>query len=117
MSAIAELTTIAIDCADPAALGEFYRKVTGWELAHSDEESASLNGPISLIFQRVEGYRGPGWPDDAKHAHLDFAVSDVERAIKELVAIGASRPEFQPGDGEWTVLADPEGHLFCIAAS
>ncbi|WP_160330419.1 VOC family protein [Sphaerimonospora mesophila] len=26
---------------------------------------------------------------------------------------GATKPQFQPGDG-WIVLADPEGHLFCV---
>ncbi|MFG2088608.1 VOC family protein [Spirillospora sp. NPDC048824] len=33
----------------------------------------------------------------------------------EVGALGASRPEFQPGGGEWTVLTDPEGHPLCIA--
>jgi len=27
---------------------------------------------------------------------------------------GATRPQFQPGDGDWTVLADPAGHVFCL---
>lgn len=26
------------------------------------------------------------------------------------------RLEFQPGGDQWVVLADPEGHLFCLAA-
>ncbi|WP_406311724.1 VOC family protein [Streptosporangium sp. NBC_01639] len=117
MAALAEPTAIIIDCAAPGALAEFYRKVTGWEVTHLDDDTAYLgDGPIQLAFQRVPGYRGPGWPDAAKHAHLDFKVADLEIATKELLALGATRPEFQPGEGQWTVLADPEGHLFCIAA-
>ncbi|WP_425551018.1 VOC family protein [Actinoallomurus oryzae] len=29
----------------------------------------------------------------------------------------ATKPDFQPGEGRRTVLADPEGHPFCIAAA
>jgi hypothetical protein len=32
----------------------------------------------------------------------------------ELLALGATRPEFQPGNGDWVVLADPAGHVFCL---
>ncbi|MFI0357468.1 VOC family protein [Actinomadura sp. 9N407] len=117
MNAIAEPTAIIIDCADPRSLAEFYRKVTGWEITDSDDDSAYLGeGPIQLAFQRVPGYQGPGWPDKAKHAHLDFKVADPDVATKELLALGATKPDFQPGEGEWTVLTDPEGHPFCIAA-
>ncbi|WP_248965592.1 VOC family protein [Sphaerisporangium perillae] len=74
------------------------------------------DGPIQLASQRVNGYQGPGWPDTAKHAHLDFKVADLDVVTKELLALGATRPEFQPGEDQWTVFADPEGHFFCIAA-
>jgi predicted enzyme related to lactoylglutathione lyase len=116
MPAHADLSAVIIDCADPAALAEFYRKVTGWKLTYSDETFAYLGdgGPIQLGFQRVDGYRAPGWPDAAKHAHLDLKVADPQRAAKELLALGATRPDFQPGEGSWVVLADPEGHVFCL---
>ncbi|MFG2841844.1 VOC family protein [Kitasatospora sp. NPDC048296] len=118
MAVRAEITAITIDCADPRALAEFYRKLTGWEIAQGDDDFVYLGeGSIQLAFQRVAGYQGPGWPDSAKHAHLDFKVADPEIALKELLAAGATRPDFQPGEGQWTVLADPEGHLFCIAAA
>lgn len=117
MAVTAELTAIIIDCAAPKALAEFYENLTGWEITHSDDDSAYLGaGPIQLAFQRVADYRGPSWPDAAKHAHLDFKVTDGEGAIERLLALGATKPDFQPGEGQWTVLADPEGHLFCIAA-
>ncbi|MGI5241673.1 VOC family protein [Dactylosporangium sp. CA-139066] len=115
---MATLSTIIFDCADPGALAEFYRKATGWEVASADDDFVYLGdgGPVQLAFQRVAGYRAPGWPDDAKQAHLDLKVDDVERAAAELVASGATRPQFQPGDGGWLVLLDPAGHPFCIAA-
>lgn len=117
MPGLAEFSTVFLDCAAPGPLAEFYQQVTGWEVTHRADDSVILGngGAIQLGFQRVEGYRPPGWPDPAKHAHLDFAVADVSRATRELLAIGATKPEFQPGGQEWVVLVDPEGHPFCIA--
>ncbi|TVT58811.1 VOC family protein [Amycolatopsis rhizosphaerae] len=110
------LSTIVIDCADPSALAEFYRTATGWKITSADEDSAYLGdgGPVQLGFQRVPGYRSPAWPDDAKHFHLDFTVPDPAAAERELLALGAAKPEFQPGGAGWTVLTDPEGHPFCL---
>ncbi|SFW83019.1 VOC family protein [Amycolatopsis australiensis] len=107
----AELTTIVLDCADPAALAAFYAKALGREVTYQDEDTVQLG---NLGFQRVAGYRGPGWPDDAKHAHLDLRVTDLDRAVREFEALGATKPGFQPGGTGWVVLADPEGHLFCL---
>jgi catechol 2,3-dioxygenase-like lactoylglutathione lyase family enzyme len=111
----AELTTLVLDCADPAALAAFYAKALGWEVTYSDDDTAQLGGgPVGLGFQRVDGYRGPGWPDAAKHAHLDFRVGNLEEAVEEFRSLGATKPDFQPGGAGWVVLADPEGHLFCL---
>ncbi|MGW4164304.1 VOC family protein [Streptomyces sp. NPDC004788] len=118
MAVNAQLSSIVIDCADPRALAEFYAKVTGWEINSADDSWASVGqGAVQLAFQRVDGYQGPAWPDAAKHAHLDFKVADREIAVKELLAEGATKPDFQPGGDGWTVLADPEGHLFCVMAA
>jgi predicted enzyme related to lactoylglutathione lyase len=116
MPALAEFIAVVIDCADPASLADFYRNVTGWEVTYGDGDFVYLGngGPVQLGFQRVDGYQGPGWPDAAKHSHLDLKVADPQDAARKLVAIGATMPEFQPGGGKWMVLADPEGHVFCL---
>ncbi len=46
----------------------------------------------------------------------DPALEVTVGLMHELVAAGATRPEFQPGDG-WVVLTDPAGHPFCISAA
>ncbi|WP_026413599.1 VOC family protein [Actinomadura oligospora] len=118
MSVLTKVGTVVLDCADPAALAEFYRKATGWEVTYSDDDVIYIgdgSGP-QLAFQRIEGYEAPAWPGPAKQAHLDFTVEDMEAAAEELVALGAGRPDVQPGDGEWVVLTDPAGHPFCVAS-
>ncbi|MEV0587252.1 VOC family protein [Nonomuraea sp. NPDC050310] len=114
-----KISAIVIDCASPTELAGFYQKVLGGEIGYSDADFASLQGgPVTLSFQRVPGYSPPAWPGEAgKHAHLDLAVEDVERTVKELQELGATLPEHQPGDGNWTVVRDPEGHLFCLSAA
>ena len=112
------LTAIIIDSADPGELAGFYTAATGWEQIYADDDFVALGdgGPVRLGFQRVAGYRGAGWPDDRKHAHVDFAVPDVAAAVATLLELGAGKPDFQPGGENWTVLTDPEGHPFCLTA-
>ncbi|MEU0812417.1 VOC family protein [Streptomyces sp. NPDC005970] len=116
MPVLKQLSTVVFDCADPAALAAFYQKATGWEITSSGQDFASVgNGtPVQLGFVRAAGYRPPSWPDGATQVHLDFTVTDLDGAVEELVGIGASRPDFQPGEGRWIVLTDPEGHPFCL---
>ncbi|MGW2223222.1 VOC family protein [Nonomuraea sp. NPDC001684] len=109
------ISSIVFDCADPVALAGFYAKATGWQVGDSDPDYATVTGgPVPLAFQRIDGYQGPGWPNDGKHVHLDLTVPDVEEARRELVALGATLLGHQPGGDDWTVLLDPEGHPFCV---
>ncbi|RKN39288.1 VOC family protein [Streptomyces hoynatensis] len=111
-------SAVVLGCADPRALAEFYRNVTRGEITHSDGDSVCLgDGPLQLAFQRIDGYRAQQWPESPAHAHLDFTVADLAAAEEELLVLGATKPDFQPGEGQWTVLIDPEGHPFCISAA
>ncbi|WP_439663836.1 VOC family protein [Lentzea sp. HUAS TT2] len=112
---LAQLTTIVLDCAEPGPLAEFYRAVTGWTITSSDDSAYLGESGVQLAFVRVPDYQPPQWPGSDKQAHLDFQVADVALAVKQLLELGATKPEFQPGDGQWTVLADPQGHLLCLA--
>lgn len=116
MTEAASVGAVIIDCADPAALAEFYGKVTGWKTGYQDDDFVYLGeeGATQLGFQRIADYQGPGWPDARKHFHLELVVTDVESAAADLIAQGAARPDFQPGDGAYVVLTDPEGHPFCL---
>ncbi|MEV5695206.1 VOC family protein [Micromonospora globbae] len=112
-----DLAMVNLDSSDPAAHAAFYHRVLGWEVTHSQPEYAMISGGGAAIgFGLVEGYRPPSWPDSGggKRYHLDVYVDDLALAEKEFVAAGATKPEFQPGDGRWVVLVDPIGQPFCI---
>jgi hypothetical protein len=69
------------------------------------------------VFQHAEGYRPPVWPPagDAQRPmmHLDFQVGDLDAAVAEAVALGATVAEHQPQKNVRT-LFDPAGHPFCL---
>jgi catechol 2,3-dioxygenase-like lactoylglutathione lyase family enzyme len=120
MTAIATYVGMTVDCADPAALSEFYRAVTGWDTSYSSEQFVYLTpaaGGAGIGFQKIENHPRPGWPDDAKQFHLEVQVADLAEGEKRLVELGAAKPEFQPGGDKWVVLTDPAGHPFCISVA
>jgi hypothetical protein len=108
------LVAISLDCADPAALADFYLKLLGGEIGWRSAGSVGVRAPgVVLAMQRVAGYRPPGWPGSSI-VHLDLSAGqDLEPAVARAVAAGAVQAEDQP-DPRWRVLLDPAGHPFCI---
>jgi catechol-2,3-dioxygenase len=105
-----------LDTDDPAGLSRFYADLLGMEVRYDGEEGSLIgaDGEGQLMFQRVEHYQAPQWPDPAypQQFHLDVRVEDVEVAEPAALALGATRLK---GEGEhWRVYADPSGHPFCF---
>src|SRR3954447_16976171 len=100
---IGRISTVALDCPDPAALAEFYRKVTGWGVVFAGPDWCSIaespGATLSLSFRRVPGYRPPAWPDrhSSMQFHLHVKVADLDRAEQRLLAEGATAFPELPG--------------------
>ncbi|MBB6475629.1 VOC family protein [Sphaerisporangium rubeum] len=115
MTTRATFVAVTLDCASPKELAGFYAAITGYETQYASDDYAYIGDETHAIgFQRVDERKPAAWPGPDKQFHLDFRVPDVEQAVRDYVGLGATRPDFQPGDGAWVVLADPEGHLFCV---
>jgi len=115
----AGLIMVNLDCADPARQAAFYAAVLGWDVTHSQDEYAMISdGKTSIGFGRVEGYKPPAWPDTTaeKRYHLDLGVADLAEAEKRCHELGATTPDFQPGEN-WRVLLDPDGQPFCLCVT
>jgi Glyoxalase-like domain len=113
----ARLVAIAVDCADPVALSEFYTAVLDLEIGFSSADLVVLTGAgVFLTFERVDNHKPPTWPEDEvpKQLHLDLAVADLDAEEARIVACGAVKAETQPNPDQWRVLIDPAGHPFCI---
>lgn len=116
--AIARIGSIALDCAEPAALAAFWAELLGGQIAFtSDAFVAVKTDRVWLATVLVEDYRPPSWPDsDApKQMHIDLAVDDLDQAEAEAVRLGATRAADQPSPDRWRVLFDPAGHPFCVS--
>ncbi len=114
------LYSIVIDCKDANALADFYAALLGWEKYTDNPEWISVGRKLEtpfLLFQQDENYRPPVWPDrpdrQQKSIHLDFAVSDLEKAIQHAVECGAKVAPEQ-FSSHWTVMIDPASHPFCL---
>ena len=110
----------AIEAPDPSALAKFYAELLGWHIGHEEPGTvivaASPQGPF-FVFQQADGYRAPVWPpvdgEQRPMMHFDFQVGDLDSAVAEAVALGATVAESQPQENV-RVLLDPAGHPFCL---
>ncbi|MEU8074569.1 VOC family protein [Catellatospora citrea] len=110
----------AIEAPDPAALARFYAELLGWPVVHEEPGTAIVappQGAVYLVFQQATGYQAPVWPpvDGAQRPmmHFDFQVGDLDSAVAEALALGASLATPSPRKNV-RVLLDPAGHPFCL---
>lgn len=116
---IAKFTLVALDCPDPELLAAFYLRIVGGRIKNetlSDDWVRLQTGTgVDIGFQLVPDHEPPGWPDGSpQQAHLDFDVSDLDAAEREVLTIGAVKADCQPSPDEWRVFIDPAGHPFCL---
>jgi catechol 2,3-dioxygenase-like lactoylglutathione lyase family enzyme len=111
---------IAIEAPDPSALARFYSELLGWPIGHEEPGTAILaapSGPIFLVFQQANGYQAPVWPpvdgQPRPMMHFDFQVGDLDSAVADALALGATLATEQPQENV-RVLFDPAGHPFCL---
>lgn len=120
MDGVGSLSGIALECPDPAALAEFYRRLTGWPIVYADPDWCSVgesrDADLHLSFQRAPGHQPPTWPDPASsmQIHLHVRVDDLDAAEEAVLRLGATRFDEQPAPTTHRVFADPAGHPFCL---
>jgi catechol 2,3-dioxygenase-like lactoylglutathione lyase family enzyme len=114
------LSATVLDAPDPRALARFYQQLLGWLVVQDDPGWVTLRPPgggPGLSFQLEELYERPTWPAERERQqmmlHLDIEVEDIEAAVEQGLAAGATLAEFQPQENV-RVLLDPVGHPFCL---
>jgi hypothetical protein len=107
---------VMLDCPAAKALSRFYAELLGKPVTYEAGGIAMIgeDGAQPVLFQQVEQYTAPRWPDPAypQQVHLDVTVQDVDAAEQAALDIGATRLD---GAGpNWRVYADPAGKPFCL---
>ena len=121
-----KFTELAIDCADPQGLAQFWCSVLGYEVQDEDDalvtigspavpEGKNRRGPVppALTFARV-----PEGKTVKNRLHIDVNPTDREQGeeVQRLIDLGARPADVGQGDESWVVLTDPEGNEFCVLA-
>ena len=109
---------VVVDCPDDVGLMRFYHELTGMPVGdYGDAFPVIAAHGVALAFQEVKDYQPPTWPsqDRGQQLHLEFVTDDIPGAITYAESIGATRAPDASFD-DYTVMLDPAGHPFCIAA-
>ncbi len=123
-----KFTELAIDCADPRGLAQFWCAVLGYDVQEEEDGLVSIGSPAvpegkqrpgpvppTFTFARV-----PEGKAVKNRLHLDLNATDRDQAdeVRRLLELGARHADVgQTGEESWVCLADPEGNEFCVLAS
>ncbi|MFI6041766.1 VOC family protein [Nocardia sp. NPDC051321] len=115
------LVQINIKARDDSALGQFWADALGWGVS-SEGPGVTNVEPVGLTWPDptalyIDVVTVPD-PETVKYrVHVDLATTSPAHQA-ELVAhlqdLGATPADVGQGDVPWTVLADPEGNVFCV---
>lgn len=101
---------ISVDCRDPRALAEWWRRLIGGATTVDDDGDVQLaGGPFTLLFLKV-----PEGKTVKNRLHFDLRVDDFDAAVATALALGATPADEVYEGPRWRVLRDPEGNEFCI---
>jgi hypothetical protein len=117
----------SVDCSDAYALSEFWKGVLGYRDLPDDpnepgHEECMIEDPATghrvLFIEVPEGNRselGAGAKTNSVHFDIRPRTGTRDEEVTRLKALGATEVDIGQGpDASWTVLADPEGNVFCV---
>jgi extradiol dioxygenase family protein len=113
------LFAVAIDCADAAALAQFWADVLGRQVAEgrTSERAVLLAGGRDIsepcfVFNKV-----PEAKIVKNRLHLDLISDTFGAEAERLLSLGARRlRDLESGENRWTTFADIEGNEFDLIA-
>jgi len=113
------LHAVTFDCADAAALGEFWAQALDRKLdPGAGKEFASIGLQDSgrpesrWAFAQV-----PEGKSAKNRMHPDLITADLEAEVARLIGLGATKKaDIELGSMRWTTLLDPEGNEFDVLA-
>ncbi|MEO3824247.1 VOC family protein [Actinomadura sp. B10D3] len=116
-----QLVQVNYKAGDDSSLGRFWAEALGWGVSSEGPGVTNLE-PVGFSWPDptavcIDFVKVPD-PETVKYGvHLDLATTS-EAHQAELVArlkdLGATPVDVGQGDVPWTVLADPEGNVFCV---
>jgi Glyoxalase-like domain len=115
------LVQVNFKARDDAVLGRFWADALGWSISSEgpgvtnvEPFGFDLPDPVALGVDVVT----VSDPETVRYrAHLDLATTSAAHQaelVARLKTLGATSADVGQGDVPWTVMADPEGNVFCV---
>jgi predicted enzyme related to lactoylglutathione lyase len=106
----------AVACDGSQEVGYFWSEALGWPLVWDQDQETAIRSPHGG--PKITWGGPPLKPKTGKYRlHFDLAppIDDDQQAeIDRLISLGATRIDIGQGDVSWVVMADPDGHEFCV---
>jgi hypothetical protein len=116
-----QLVQVNFKARDDDAVGRFWAGALGWGVSSEGPGVTNVEpvgfdwpDPVALC---VDVVKVPDVETVAYRGHLDLATTSADHQaelVARLIDLGATPADVGQGDVPWTVLADPEGNLFCV---
>ncbi len=103
-------------CDGSQQVGYFWSEALGWPLVWDQDQETAIRSPHGG--PKISWGGPPLKPKAGKNRrHFDLALpvhGDQQAAVDRLVSLGATRIDIGQGEVSWVVMADPDGHEFCV---
>ncbi|REE97353.1 VOC family protein [Thermomonospora umbrina] len=115
------LVQVNFKARDDAALGRFWAEALGWGVS-SEGPGVTNVEPVGFVWPDpvavcVDVVTVPD-PETVRYrAHIELATTSAAHhaeSVARLKGLGATLADVGQGDVPWTVMADPEGNVFCV---
>jgi hypothetical protein len=108
----------ALACEGSQEVGYFWSAALGWPLVWDQDQETAIRSPHGG--PKITWGGPPLMPKTGKsRLHFDLAPPagvDQRAEVDRLACLGATRIDIRQGDVSWVVMADPDGHEFCVLA-
>jgi predicted enzyme related to lactoylglutathione lyase len=103
-------------CDGSQQVGYFWSEALGWPLVWDQDQETAIQSPAGGT---KIAWGGPplSQKNGKDRLHFDLAPpvhEDQEAEVDRLVSLGATRVDIGQGEVSWVVMADPDGHEFCV---
>ena len=106
----------ALACDGSQEVGYFWSEALGWPLVWDQDQETAIRSPRGG--PKITWGGPPLMPKTGKNRlHFDLAPpvhGDQQAEVDRLLSLGATRIDIGQGEARWVVMADPDGHEFCV---
>ena len=105
-----------ISCDGSREVGHFWSEALGWPLVWDQDQETAIRSPDG---GPKISWGGPPLPAKTGKFRLHFDLApplhgDQHAEVDRLISLGATRADIGQGEVSWVVMADPDGHEFCV---